>query len=412
MAIDYPDIISEYIDASERYETAGVQVFPYLEPTEIPVGGITNLILFLQSAVDVPLELTLKPELPQTGRFRGAPMLAVGEPELGVALEPAQVGILFIPVTTTPQAKEGRHQMHLNISVSAKSQEPSTRVRPSETAGRFRSQLIDDVVGLDLARILGVPYKATPTNKISLPLTVRGKVEATDQESNLATRFQAIWSREDGDRQAEALQEVSQRRANIMDELQIEPLFVGLLVEGQRRFADAGLPLRVGEAVALGKILVYTVQHFLANSDLQDGLLGPMWELANEYDLPTGDPIWVIRNVGFHHLLRLSVALSFGVVRQALGRHPWSVEERRAVISLVADSVEARQTLPPEFLYIPLLMAAVSVSPQIVMEGEDSEHSVRLLQKAKAARADVFADPDLAEANLIFDRLMNALLPT
>jgi len=410
MAIDYPDVISEYIDASERYEVNGAQIFPYLEPAEIPVGGTTNLILFLQSAVDVPLELTLKPDLPQTGRFRGVPMLAIKDSELKLTLEPAQVGILFVPVATTPQAKEGQHQIHLHVS--ATTQETPTRVRSTETTGRFRSELIDDVIGLDLARIIGVGYKTTPTNKISLPLKVRGKVEATDQGSKLETRFQSVWSREDVDRQAETLQEVGQRRANIMDELQIEPLFLGLFVEGQKRFADAGLPLRIGEAVALGKILTYTVQHFLSNSDMQDGLLVPMWELANEYELPTGDPLWVVRNVGFHHLLRLSVALSFGLVRQALGRHPWTVEERRAVISLVSDSVEARQTFPPEFLYIPLLMAAVSISRQVVMDGEDSEHSLRLLQKAKAARANVFADPDLAEANLIFDRLMNAALPT
>ena len=114
------------------------------------------------------------------------------------------------------------------------------------------------------------------------------------------------------------------------------------------------------------------------------------------------------RNVGFHHLLRLSVALSFGLVRQALGSHPWNVEERRAVISLVGDSVESRQTLPPEFLYIPLLMAGAYISQQVILDGEEGEDSRRLLEKAKAARADVFADPDLAEANLIFDRLMDA----
>jgi hypothetical protein len=410
MAIDYPDIISEYMDASKRYETDGVQIFPYLEPAEIPVGGMCNLALFLQSAVDVPVELTLKPELPQTSRFRGTPMLAIDQPELSVTLEPAQVGILFVPVRTTPRAKEGRHQMHLNVSATA--QEQPTRIRSPETAGRFRSQLIDDVVGLDLARIVGVPYETTPTNKISLQLRVRGKVESIEQGQNLATRFQALWSREDGDRQIDALQEVSQRRANIIDQLQIEPLYVALFVEGQRRFAGAGLPLRIGEAVALGKILTYTVQHFLDSGDLQDGLLVPMWELAHEYDLPTGDPLWVVRNVGFHHLLRLSVALSFGLVRQALGRHPWIVEERRAVISLVADSVESRQTLPPEFLYIPLLMAGAFISQQVMMYGEEGEDSRRLLEKAKAARADVFDDPDLAEANLIFDRLMDAASQT
>jgi hypothetical protein len=410
MEIDYPDIISEYLVAPERYETDGVQIVPFLEPAQIAIGEVTHLVLFLQSAVDVPVELTLKPELPQTGRFRGSPVLAIGEPELSVALEPAQVGILSVPMMTTPQAKEGQHQIRLNVSATAQGQ--PNRIRSEQIKGRFRSDLIDDVVGLDLVRVVGVPYRINPTHKISLSVTVRGQIETTGEAPNLATTFQVLWNREQLKRQSAALQEVSQRRAIIVDQLQTEPLFVGLFVEGQKRFADAGLPLRVGEAVALGKILTYTVRHLLANSDLQDALLVPMWELANEYDLPTGEPLWVVHNVGFRHLLRLSVALSFGLLRQALGSHPWTLEERRAVISLIADTVEAADRLPTEFLYIPLLMAACYISRQIVLDGEDSTHSLRLLQKAKAARADVFADPDLDEANQIFDRLMNAVLQT
>jgi hypothetical protein len=408
MDIDYPDIISEYLVATRRYEADGVQVIPYLEPAEVAIGEAANLALLLQSALDVAVELSVKPELPQTSRFRGTPMLAVGKPELSVVLEPAQVGILFVPVATTPQTKEGQHEIRLNVS--AKTQERATRIRPVETTGRFRSNLIDDVVGLDLARVLGVPFKANPTRKISVPITIQGQVEATAKAPDLATRFESLWTQEDARRQSEALKEVSQRRAIIVDQLQTEPVFVGLFVEGQRRFADADLPLRVGEAVALGKILTYTVRYFLANGDLQDGLLVPIWELANRYDLPTGDPLWVLRNVGFRHLVRLGTALSFGLITQAIGRQPWSMEERRAVISLVADTVEGAQLLPPEFLYIPLLTAAAYVSRQVVLDGEDVRHSLRLLQKAKASRASVFADPDLAEANLIFDRLMNTAL--
>jgi hypothetical protein len=300
--------------------------------------------------------------------------------------------------------------MHLNVAVSPEGQ--PTRVRSLEAHGRFRSELIDDVVGLDLARIVSVPYKATPSERVSVSIEVRGKVETPVQGQKLATEFQPLWSQDEAARQGEALQEVSQRRAIIVDDLKLEPLYVALVVEGQKRFADAGLPLRVGEAIALAKILTYTFNHFMADGDLQDGLLVPMWELANEYDLPTGDPLWVVRNIGFHHLLRLSVALSFGVVRKALGSQPWSVEERRAVISLVADSVEARHPLQAEFLYIPLLTAAAYISPQVMMDGEDNNDSLRLLQKAKAIRSDVFADPDLADANQIFERLMNAALAT
>jgi len=408
MAIEYPDIISEYVVATERYESDGVQIVPYLEPAEMAIGGVTTLALLLQSAVDVPLEITFRPELPQTSRFRGSPMLALGEPELHARLEPAQVGILFVPMTTTPQAKEGRHEIRLNVSVKAEGQ--GNRVRPAKTTGRFRSHLIDDVVGLELARVLGVPFSTRPTRRISLPITIRGQAEVGDEAPDLTTRFETLWTLEEAKRQSEALREVAHRRAVIVDQLQPEPLFVTLLAEGQRRFAEADVPLRVGEAIALAKILTYTTRYFLGSGNLQDGLLVPVWELASRYDIPTTDPLWVLRNVGFRHLVRLSVALSFGLLAQALGRQPWTVEERRAVISLVGDSVETAEPLPPEFLYIPLLMAGAYISHQIRLDGEDVRHSLRLLQKAKAARADVFADPDLAEANQIFDRLLNAAL--
>jgi len=93
MEIDFPDIISEYLVATERYEADGVQIVPYLEPAVVAIGETTTMALLLQSAVDVPVELTFSPELPQTGRFRGAAMLETGSPELHAELAPAQVGM-------------------------------------------------------------------------------------------------------------------------------------------------------------------------------------------------------------------------------------------------------------------------------------------------------------------------------
>ena len=407
MAIEYPDIISEYVVATERYESDGVQIFPYMEPAELPVGGTATLVLLLQSAVDAPVEIAIEAEMPQTSRFRGAPVLEIGQAPLRASLAPAQVGTLFIPVKTTAQAKEGQYEIVLNVAVKAQGQ--GGRIRPQTNQGRFRSPLIDDVVGLDLARAVGVRFAAKTTRKIGVPVIVRGEAEVPDAAPDLSTRFESLWVVENAKVQGEALREIGDRRAVIADQLQTEPLFVGLFSEGQRRFAEAGVPLRVGEAIALGKILTYTTRYFMANSDLQDGLLLPIWELALQYELPTGDPLWVLPNVGFRHVLRLGVALSFGLVKQALGRLPWSLEERRGVISLVADTVDAAQPLPVEFLYIPLLMAAVTINRQIALENEDVVHSLKLLKKAKATRADVFADPDLAEAGQMFDQLVKAV---
>jgi hypothetical protein len=407
MAVEYPDIISEYVVATERYESDGVQIFPYVEPTEIPIGGTATLALLLQSSVDVPVDIAIEAEMPQTSRFRGVPVLEIGQAPLRTKLAPAQVGMLFIPVKTTAQAKPGQYEIVLNVAVKAQGQ--GSRVRPQSSQGRFRSPLIDDVVGLDLARVVGVRFAAKTTRKIGVPVLVRGEAEAPAEAPDLSTRFESLWVAENAKVQGEALREIGDRRAVIADQLQTEPLFVGLFSEAQRRFAEAGVPLRVGEAIALGKILTYTTRYFLANSDLQDGLLVPIWELALQYELPTGDPLWVLPNVGFRHILRLSVALSFGLVKQALGRMPWSLEERRGVISLVADTVDSAQPLPVEFLYIPLLMAAATINRQVALENEDVVHSLKLLKKAKAARAEVFDDPDLAEAGQMFDQIVKTV---
>lgn len=408
MAMDYPDIMSEYLVATERYETDGVQFVPQLEPEVLEIGEVANLVLFLQSALDVPVELSFKPELPQTSRFRGSPVLKLGKAEFRVTLEAGQVGLFSMPLTTTAKAREGQHVLQLNVAGQARTETQPTRIRPPETPGRFHSDLIDDVLGLDLVRVVGVPYKTKPTHKIGVPVTVRGHAESPEEAPDLETHFQPVWSPEELPRQSRALQEVSQRRATITEQLQTEPLFVSLFAEGQKRFAEAGVRLRIGEAIALGKILTYTVEYFMADEVRQDGLLVPIWELANEYNLSTGDPLWLVRQVGFRHVLRLSVALSFGLIRRALGRDPWSLEERRAVITLIGNTVEAKQTLPPEFLYIPLLLAAPLVFGQVRLEDEDNQHSLSLLQMAKDRRGDVFDDPDLADANAIFERVLKA----
>ena len=335
-------------------------------------------------------------------------MLELGEPVLHARLEPAQVASLCVPLRTTAHTRPGPHEVRFNLSVKLAS--GGTRVRPTKTAGRFRSALIDDVVGLELGRVLGVAYTILPTRKFSLPVTVNDQAATSVERPYMASRFESLWTLEQLERQRRAQELVNAQRQTILASLQPEAIYARLLAEAQQRLAQAGLVLHIGEAIALGKILTYTVCHFLANADLQDGLLVPIYETAAEYDLPQRDPMWILRNLGFSRVLRLSIALSFGLAAQVLKRQPWEVEERRGLIQAIPERLEAGERLPIELVYIPLLLGAALVSYQIVMDGEDAGHSLRLLQQAKASRAEVFDDPELAEASRIFDNVLKAML--
>jgi hypothetical protein len=408
MALEYPDIICEYIEAAQRYESDGVQIVPSLEPAEIPVDGYAMLILLLQSALNVPTEVVIRPEPPVAGRLRGTPLLEIGDAELRVRLQPAQVGALYVPVKAVAGAREGQYELHLHVTVKAEG--IAQRIRPPQKSDGFRDELLDDLVGLDLGRVLGVRYTVTPTRKIALPFAIARRAETPQPPPTSASKFEGLWRIEDIDWQLKAQQEVTARRIHIIEALAPEPLYAGLLVEGHERCAHAGIHLRVGEAIALSKILTFTAHRFVANDAIADGLLVPIWEIALRLDMPTDDPLWVVRKAGFGHLTRLAVALSFGLIAKAFNTQPWGLEERRGLIQEISGRLDGGDPLPVELLYIPLLAASTVVARQICAPGENAQQSLELLKAAKLARAEVFADPELAQSSALIDRLLDTVL--
>ena len=70
MDVSLPDIIGEYVDTPERFETGGVQYAGYFEPSPVAPGQTTSLYLFLQSMLDGPLTVNIKIST-TTGRLFG-----------------------------------------------------------------------------------------------------------------------------------------------------------------------------------------------------------------------------------------------------------------------------------------------------------------------------------------------------
>jgi hypothetical protein len=67
--------------------------------------------------------------------------------------------------------------------------------------------------------------------------------------------------------------------------------------------------------------------------------------------------------------------------------------------------MEAGAALPTEFVYMPLVLGGMAAARELVLDREDVQQSVLALVQAKQARAELFADPELGEVNLMFDRL-------
>ncbi len=118
----------------------------------------------------------------------------------------------------------------------------------------------------------------------------------------------------------------------------------------------------------------------------------------------------IIRTVGYYHLLKLSIALSFGLIAKAIGRQTWPLVERQGVTNYIADSIEDGQEIDEDFLYLPLLMAGTQIFNKLKLDGEDVQHSLVLVKKAYETRPNLFADDDMARAGKIYKHILNKSL--
>lgn len=410
MAVSYPDVIGEYTDNPERFETGGLQYAGYFEPARIAPEQVANLFLLVQNTLNVPLTIIIKTESPQTGGLFGGgkPMLSVQEPQFQLKLAGAEAGLLTLPVTTTGHIKEGQHNFSLELKVTPEGR--GQVIRPNQGQSKLGRDLIDSPVGLNLVGTLGATFTTKSVKKATFSLAVEGKPNPPERAPRMKHSYETIWVESNAEFYNQAIQELNTRQVKLKNELIPEALYTTLYAESVTRFADTGLPLRIGEAITLAKILTYSCQYFLNNPDRYNGLLAPMWERALEEGMDTTHALEVIRTAGYAHLLKVTLALSFGLVAQAVGRQLWPLNERQAVTNFITANVESGQPIDPEFLYLPLLMAGTYISPKIKLEGEDVQHSLALLKKARQARQDLFLDEDMAQANQAFDQIMKKVL--
>jgi hypothetical protein len=201
-----------------------------------------------------------------------------------------------------------------------------------------------------------------------------------------------------------ARRQVNDQRLYLLPKLTREALYLTFLEESQDRLRAAHLPLHMGEALTLARILTFAVDYFLQVPNRQDAILVPAYALAYRFDLPVDDPVFLVARADYARIARLAISLSFGLLRRRLGRDVWSVEEQRAVADFVAQRVEHGGPLPGEFLYLPLLLGGLLVADEVRMPGERIGQSLGLLIQAREKRAE-----DLAENPELVDLLDNLI---
>jgi hypothetical protein len=406
MPFEYPDLMNDIVDARHRYESNAVQFLADLPSSPISAGGIAEIRLVLQNIMDVPIDVSIQvnlPELDRKLRRLPQPLFQVFETSIRLALSNGEVAELTIPIHVQTQVPPAEYPF--GIRVMAEPQQEGMRVRADRIESRVGEIKIQKPQGLGISQISCWGYEAQSSDRQELQLVV-GPPGRTPEEIDLKPQFNSVWIPEDWDMIASARREANERRIYVGSALSPQELFLPFMEESQAAFGDSGVRLHVGEAIFVAKMLTYTVEYFMSNSEWQDCLLVPIYAYAQASQSPSDEPVWLITQLGYTHVVELAIALSFSLVEEALGRQPWEQTEQRMVRGFIVSCLLEGTALPSEFVYLPLVLGGMLVADEVLLPGEDLTDSLRLLTRAKDERGELFAEEDLRTLDNTFNRLL------
>ncbi len=396
MSSEYPDVLGDLVDARQRFEVNGVHYVMALEPPTIAPGEATSLRVWLQSCWDMPVQVAITLYLPA----QPPAAFSIIQKRTDVPLEPAEVGELTIPIATSADLPPGDYALSATLGVQFETR--GLYIRSQKNEGQLGDTLLSFHTGMALAATMGVGFVAYTQPEQDLSLHVEGPPQP-GPAPDLTPTFLSHWTVADLPIQGKARKYVNEQRLYLMPQLTREALYLSFLQESQERFREAGLPLHIGEAIMLAKILTYSAEYFLRHPSRQDAVLIPAYTLAYRYNLPVNDPVFLITRADYSRLVRLAIAVSFGLLRQRLGQDVWTMVEQVAVADLVTGRVAQGGTLAAEFLYLPLLLGGLLINNQVQMPGENPAQSLKLLAQARQKRAaDLAENPELTA---LLDRL-------
>lgn len=416
MAMTFPEILGDLTDARERYEADGVQFVARWESSVVPAGQAVTAVIYVQNTLDQPVQLTVTPTLGRTGML-GTGLLRGGSalkfetmfPQTYINLAPGEVGTWRIPLGV-PAATPAR-SWDTTLSFRGQS-ERAQRVRPAKANRNLESimAIVDDTVGLGITPVTGVSYESRDGRRIGLKLEVTQPVPPPEPP-DLTPQWSPVWIQDDLTQQVAAFHEINNSRLHVIEELGSPVLFEMMRNSIQARLEGTSVQPHFGESLAMAKILTYTVGLFMRDEETQNALLVPAYMEAMRAGRSLSRPAEVLSWSGLGHVVRLAVAASFRIVANTIGRQPWSVEERRGVTQYVAQCIEQRQALPPEFLYLPLMLGALTTMPVRMGKEEQPIESFKMLGFAWQTRQARFKeDPELQDLIEIFNAMARGVV--
>ncbi len=421
---NYPDLLGS-ITGGARFNVNVAQVALAVSPRNVRAGRSLEVILLIQNAADVDIDVTATLQLPQDAKKKPKRFIAKSE-RLVVGLRPAEVGYVTLPITTLPDTAIS-DTYKVGVSVDVKTSAKPRRIRANDGGGLVDPEYLSDEILASLNDLKKLSYSTSRRGLMGSVIEAPFNVLSTQigQLVDLKAAWVSLWKMSDHrddrlllGRYAEQLQTA------VLPKLKREFLFEPLYAATETHFGRAGYELQPAEAHYITKFLVYILEMGAPDENAPDYLNDEHYDVAlaikrvlrGETDALTlpawckgmlkaieGNPAAAeqpelsLAGSMYDDLLRDAMRLAFKMITTSTGETMGTDEDITNYIEKLITKMQSNEAvLRFSDVYLPLVLGGVIIYDRAVLRTEKvGEILTELSRIIKSRYAEVSAEDEM-----------------
>jgi hypothetical protein len=411
-AVNYPDILKT-ITGGSRLNLDVIQCAVAMRPAQIPAGQTTEIVLLLQNASDIDVDVVVQPHPPSRDADRQKGCFEPHSKRLLVGLRPAEAGFVTLPVTISPRTTPAPdYSMDLDLSIDRLGKTPH-RLRLPQGGGAVSLADLPPEAQVHIRALSELSFSATPGSKKSHIQTGFSVQPAAIAALNTPKPdWISLWTLRDHMDIYAVAARVQDPVQNALVQFRREHVFMPLLKTTQERFKAAGYPLLPPEAIFITKLLTLILETSIAEpSPLDPRPAWPRWYgrlcrlLLDEPGLAQQTEL-LVTHLLYEDLLYDAILGSFEMVQDTTKEDFGNQQEVMVYAQGMLDALANKgQTLDFARIYLPLVMGGLIINARVTMPREQVRETVFILSKALDRRQN-----ERTQANAFVFDLTNTLI--
>lgn len=358
----YPNVLGSITE--HRLLTEELQFAVGLFPKSAFINQPVEVVIVLQSMIDQNMQLKVGLQLPTKDK-KGHP-IAIDTPKetMSLGLGPGEVGVLRLPVVAQPPTPPGQYPIRVAIRYRAPE---GNRIRPPDGGpppsvleiSPFRLQVLRDVdfesrMWNDSIDIITVVLDVASRTMPQIP-------------SGLKPRYETLWTAHYMERERELVTAHLEEARLLATRLVHGSSYPDLYKAVVERFEARGLPLHPGEAIAIAKMMTYTVDE-APTLETSIKLEGTRWFRAMAQVLAHDEQMFemkrgeLLAHYCFDAILFDSIGIAFNLVQPKVKENLGDLNERIAYANRLLMWIAGQGHPDLNYVYLPLVLGGITVN--------------------------------------------------